>query len=124
MSQAAPKIRNRDKFLNFLGVRPRERSVSPIPPTNPNSDRSDPSQPEGEHAQSTPSSKRLQQKTFKRGSSLEKDLAVLSTTYLLQDNAKLRELIVLIIRLRDRDEDDKVSVTVSTTNIGFPLVIV
>jgi hypothetical protein len=35
----------------------------------------------------------------------------LSTTYLLQDNKELRELIVLIVQLRERDEEDKVSVT-------------
>ncbi|RXW23941.1 hypothetical protein EST38_g1902 [Candolleomyces aberdarensis] len=98
MSQDAPKVRKRDKLRAFFGMRPSSPGASPSPSAI--------SSLKG--TQSTPSSsKRLGQKTFKRSSSLEKDLAVLSTTYLLQDNAKLRELIVLIVRLGDRDEDDK-----------------
>jgi hypothetical protein len=66
----------------------------------------------GGQTQTTPSSSnRAQQRAFKRGPALEKDLAVLSTTYLLQDNKELRELIVLIVQLRERDDEDKVSVT-------------
>ena len=104
MSQDPPKLRKRDKFRTFLGIQPSSRSVSPNPRT--------PS-PSGSKIQDSAHPTKHPRKTFKRTSSLEKDLAVLSTTYLLQGNPKLRDLIVLIVRLRERDEDNKVSMTIA-----------
>ncbi|RXW22015.1 hypothetical protein EST38_g3829 [Candolleomyces aberdarensis] len=98
MSQDASKPRKRDKFRAFLGIQPPSRSVSPNPPT--------PS-PSGRENRDSSHPPKAARKIFRRSSSFEKDLVALSTTYLLQDNAKLRELIVLIVRVRDRDEDDK-----------------
>lgn len=108
MSQDIPKVRKRDKLRAFLGIQPSSRSVSPVPSAASSFSGSTLSL--AYHPSKTPSSsKGAPPKSFKRGPSFEKDLVVLSTTYLLQDNVKLRELMVLILRLRYRDKDDKVS---------------
>ena len=113
MPQDDPKPRRRDKLLALFGIRPSSRSASATPSAISSLNGS--GQSLGDHTPS--SSKGLQQKAFKRSPSLEKDLAVLSITYLLQDNAKLRELIGLIVRIRDRDEDDKVSAMITMSNL-------
>ncbi|KAJ2920756.1 hypothetical protein H1R20_g16339, partial [Candolleomyces eurysporus] len=64
----------------------------------------------GRTAEAGPSSNR---KAFKRSTSFDKDLAVLSATYLLQDNPRIKEAIVLINRIREKDDNDMLGSTIA-----------
>jgi hypothetical protein len=110
-SQNFPEVQTRDRFrvLGLFRKKPPSRSVSPSPPATLG--RREPSL--ADHTQPRGSPLSSQQKAFKRSSSLANDLAVLSTTYLFQDdNAELRNLIVLIVRLHDRDKKHRPEVRV------------
>jgi hypothetical protein len=48
------------------------------------------------------------QKAFVKSKMLEKDIAVLSITYILADNPELKRLVHLIVAIHDNDEDDQV----------------
>ncbi|KAF8193024.1 tetratricopeptide repeat-containing protein [Pholiota molesta] len=46
-------------------------------------------------------------KVFVKSKTLEKDIAVLSITYILADNPELKRLVHLIVAIHDKDEDDQ-----------------
>ena len=43
-------------------------------------------------------------KTFAKGKSFERDIAVLSATYILDESPELKDLIKLVILIRDKDD--------------------
>ncbi|KAF8884074.1 hypothetical protein CPB84DRAFT_1750507 [Gymnopilus junonius] len=49
------------------------------------------------------------QKAFTKGQSFQKDLALLSTSYVLQEASDLKELLKLIVVIHDNDEEDKLA---------------
>jgi hypothetical protein len=48
------------------------------------------------------------EKAFVKSKMLERDIAVLSITYILADNPELKRLVHLIVAIHDKDEDDQV----------------
>jgi hypothetical protein len=53
-----------------------------------------------------------QQKAFVKTKVLEKDIAVLSITYILADNPELKRLIHLIVEIHDKDEEGQVILSI------------
>jgi len=49
------------------------------------------------------------QKYFAKSKNFEKDIAILSATYILEQNPELKRLIRLIVVIHDKDEEDRVT---------------
>ncbi|KAF8966689.1 tetratricopeptide repeat-containing protein, partial [Flammula alnicola] len=77
--------------------------VTTIPPQSSDDDVA----PAVPNAPDIPSPPVAPQKAFVKSKMFEKDIAVLSATYVLEENAELKRLIHLIVIIHDKDEKDQ-----------------
>ncbi|KAF8968449.1 hypothetical protein BDZ97DRAFT_2072848 [Flammula alnicola] len=77
--------------------------ATPIPPQSSDDDVV-PAVPNAPDISSTPVAP---QKAFVKSKMFEKDIAVLSATYILEENPELKRLIHLIVVIHDKDEEDQ-----------------
>jgi hypothetical protein len=114
-SQPKP-TRKRDKIKSFLrNITPHSQAstsniaaTQPHPRPIPPQSSSDNAAPTAPSAPAIPPPPVAPQKAFVKTKVLEKDIAVLSITYVLADNPELKRLIHLIVGIHDKDEDDQV----------------
>ncbi|KAF8903428.1 tetratricopeptide repeat-containing protein [Gymnopilus junonius] len=111
MAAELKPLRKRDKLKNFFS-----RSLTPQPrDSSPNVTASRPSTPNASHTSNValspdPRDRPVKaRKAFTKGQSLQKDLAILSTSYVLQEASDLKELLQLIVLIHDNDEEDKLA---------------
>ncbi|KIJ96372.1 hypothetical protein K443DRAFT_73178, partial [Laccaria amethystina LaAM-08-1] len=87
--------RKRDKFMKFLGLRPRTPQ-----PTESSHD-------------VEPTSTKLE-RVFAKGKSFKRDMAILSIAYTLQESSELKSLIQLIVVIRNKDSEGQLTEVLET----------
>ncbi|KAF8966679.1 tetratricopeptide repeat-containing protein [Flammula alnicola] len=84
--------------------------VTPIPPQSSGDDVA----PAVPNAPDIPSPPVAPQKAFVKSKMFEKDIAILSVTYILEENPELKRLIHLIVSIHDKDEEDQLNGVLET----------
>ncbi|KDR83220.1 hypothetical protein GALMADRAFT_874858 [Galerina marginata CBS 339.88] len=123
MAPEPTRDRKRDKFKKWLHLgpgtsQPAESSIK-VPPTRPPTTLlpqlvgdAEPPALNPYYDIQRPSVK--PEKAFAKGKSFERDMAVLYTAYILQENSELKKLVQLIVVIRDKDSEGQLTDVLET----------
>ena len=102
MATQPTRVRKRDRIKAFFLHGTLHPESLPSGPASPAPSKEVGGQLEG--APSVPLPVDESKKTFTKGKSFERDIAVLSATYILDESPELKDLIKLVILIRDKDD--------------------